>query len=119
MTFPARLKFAAFLFSILAACSNVTKSAISLALLTLAVDPFGDGLARVGAMPRYDIPLQDMRLILRLMRERSGPAAGKMRDVAVDEGLSVEGRTGLARLAADLDGVHSGILRGICFLLIC
>ena len=80
-----------------------------LALLTLAVDSFGDGLARVGAMPRYDIPLQDMRLILRLMRERSGPAAGKMRDVAVDEGLSVEGRTGLARLAADLDGVNLGM----------
>ncbi len=31
-----------------------------LALLTLAIDPFGDGLARVGAMPRYNVPLQDL-----------------------------------------------------------
>ena len=32
-----------------------------LSLLSLAVDPFGDALVRVGALPRYDVPLQDVR----------------------------------------------------------
>ena len=31
-----------------------------LALLSLSVDPFACGLARVGAMPRYDLSLQDV-----------------------------------------------------------
>ena len=46
-----------------------------LALLTLAIDPFGDGLARVGAMPRYNIPLQDIRAAIQLLRALPGPAA--------------------------------------------
>ena len=32
----------------------------SLALISLAVDPFGDPLVRVAALPRYDVPLQDV-----------------------------------------------------------
>ena len=32
-----------------------------LALLNLAVDSYGNGLARVATMPRYDVPLQDVR----------------------------------------------------------
>ena len=31
-----------------------------LALMSLAVDPFGDALVRVGALPRYGVPLQDI-----------------------------------------------------------
>ena len=74
-----------------------------LALLTLAVDPFGDGLARVGAMPRYNIPLQDIRTATQALRSLPGPALGKLREIA--DALSPEGRTGLARLADDLDGI--------------
>ena len=76
-----------------------------LALLTLAIDPFGDGLARVGAMPRYDIPLQDVRAAIRLLREIPGPAAGKIKDIAGNAALSREGQQGLARLGADLAGI--------------
>jgi DNA helicase II / ATP-dependent DNA helicase PcrA len=79
-----------------------------LALLTLAVDPFGDGLVRVGAMPRYDIPLQDVRTAIRLLREIPGAAAGKIKDIAGNVGLSGEGQQGLSRLGADLAGISPG-----------
>ena len=79
-----------------------------LALLTLAIDPFGDGLARVGAMPRYDIPLQDVHTAIRLLREISGPAARKIKDIAGNAALSAEGQQGLARLSADLTGISPG-----------
>jgi DNA helicase-2/ATP-dependent DNA helicase PcrA len=69
-----------------------------LALLTLAVDAFGDGLARVGTMPRYDIPLQDIRVAIGLLRELPGSAASKLNDVAGNPALSADGRKGLAFL---------------------
>ncbi|MFZ0693492.1 MAG: UvrD-helicase domain-containing protein, partial [Alphaproteobacteria bacterium] len=78
-----------------------------LALLTLAIDPFGDGLARVGAMPRYNVPLQDIRAVIRTLRSLPGPAASKLREVTGDKTLSAEGRGGLARLAAELEGIPS------------
>jgi superfamily I DNA/RNA helicase len=79
-----------------------------LALLTLAVDPFGDGLARVGAMPRYNIPLQDIRTATQALRSLPGPALRKIREITGNEALSREGREGLVRLAEDLDGIPSG-----------
>jgi superfamily I DNA/RNA helicase len=79
-----------------------------LALLTLAIDPFGDGLARVGAMPRYDVPLQDIRTVIGLLRELPGTAAAKMKDVACNPALSPEGQRGLARLATDLTQIPAG-----------
>ena len=80
-----------------------------LALLTLAVDPFGDGLARVGAMPRYNIPLQDIRTATQALRSLPGPALGKLREIAGGDELSPEGRAGLARLVGDLDGIPSSV----------
>jgi superfamily I DNA/RNA helicase len=79
-----------------------------LALLTLAIDPFGDGLARVGAMPRYDIPLQDIRVAIGLLRELPGSAASKLNDVAGNPALSADGRKGLAQLATDLADIPAG-----------
>jgi DNA helicase-2/ATP-dependent DNA helicase PcrA len=79
-----------------------------LALLSLAIDPFGDGLARVAAMPRYDVPLQDIRTVIRLLRELPGTAARKLGSVIGSEALSSGGRAGLTRLAGDLEGVSSG-----------
>lgn len=87
-----------------------------LALLTLAVDPFGDGLARVGARARYNVPLQDIRAATQTLRSLPGPALGKLREVA--GALSREGREGLARLAADLDGITSSASPGTYFSLI-
>src|SRR5208283_842460 len=39
------------------------------ALMSLAVDPFGDALVRVGAFPRYSIPLQDIQVALIHLRD--------------------------------------------------
>jgi superfamily I DNA/RNA helicase len=76
-----------------------------LTLLTLAIDPFGDGLARVAAMPRYDIPLQDVHLGIKSLRELPGAATAKLRDLANNASLSEQGRVGLRQLAVDLDGI--------------
>jgi superfamily I DNA/RNA helicase len=76
-----------------------------LALLSLAIDPFGDGLARVGAMPRYDLPLQDVYTITLRLRDTDQVALEKLASVVTTAALSEDGARGLARLVADLDGL--------------
>lgn len=78
-----------------------------LALLSLAIDPFGDGLARVGAMPRYDIPLQDAHAACLRLRESSQPAATKLGDLLGVAGVSADGARGLKTLRSDLAGLKS------------
>ena len=77
-----------------------------LALLSLAVDPYGDGLVRVGAMPRYDIPLQDVYRITRRLRELEKPALAGISVVAGEAGCSESGAAGLQQLAGDLQGLR-------------
>ena len=43
-----------------------------LALLSLAVDRFGDALVRVASMPRYDVSLQDVHAATRHLRSNGG-----------------------------------------------
>jgi superfamily I DNA/RNA helicase/Zn-dependent peptidase ImmA (M78 family) len=78
-----------------------------LALLTLAVDRFGDGLARIGAMPRYGMSLQDVRLATSYLRTKSGRALISLPELGTIPGISESGAQGLARLAADLDGLSA------------
>jgi DNA helicase-2/ATP-dependent DNA helicase PcrA len=78
-----------------------------LALLTLLVDPFGAGLIRVGAMPRYAIPLQDLWIVVSRLRGSKSPAIGELATVAKDEALCGAARAGLARLAEDLRGLST------------
>jgi DNA helicase-2/ATP-dependent DNA helicase PcrA len=78
-----------------------------LALLSLAVDPFGDGLARVGTMPRYDLSLQDVHTITLSLRDADQMALEKLASVVATVGLSADGARGLARLIADLDGLKT------------
>ena len=80
-----------------------------LALLSLAIDPFGAGFARVGAMPRYDIPLQDIKIAIEGMREASEPAITKLDGIAATPGLSEQGAGGLKKLANDLRGLSSNV----------
>src|SRR4029077_14020408 len=76
-----------------------------LALLSLAVDPFGCGLARVGAMPRYDLSLQDVYVAICQLRETAQPPLTSLSILAQTPGLSSNGVAGLARLARDLEGL--------------
>ena len=77
-----------------------------LALLSLAVGPFGDALARVGAMPRYNLTIQDVYLATRRLRELEQPVLLTLAGLADLPGLSPEGAAGLRRLAADFEGVR-------------
>lgn len=76
-----------------------------LALMTLAVDRFGNGLARVGAMARYDVPLQEVYTATTRMRETPRPASEKLGDVISAGELSPAGARGLAQLQADLTAI--------------
>jgi DNA helicase II / ATP-dependent DNA helicase PcrA len=76
-----------------------------LAVLSLAVDRFGDGLARIGAMPRYAVSLQDIYLVTRRLRETDQRALDTLPDLANTPGLTPKGAEGLALLARDLTGL--------------
>jgi DNA helicase-2/ATP-dependent DNA helicase PcrA len=75
-----------------------------LALMSLVVDPYGDGLARVGAMRRYDLSLQDVQIATQGLRQREGAALTKLAALAGETALSEAGTDTLTRLAADLAG---------------
>ena len=78
-----------------------------LALLSLAVDPFGDGLTRVGAMPRYGLSLQDAYTASRYLRDSNQPALSGIETLAKAQGISPEGASALTRLAQDLSGLST------------
>jgi superfamily I DNA/RNA helicase len=73
-----------------------------LSLLSLLVDQFGSGLARVGAMPRYAMPLQDQYHVLGLLKETPGEVVPRLAALSQDTALSDAGRKGLKQLADDL-----------------
>lgn len=77
-----------------------------LALVSLAVGPFGDALARVGAMPRYNLTIQDVYLATQRLRELEQPVLEVLPGLADLPELSPEGAAGLRRLAADFGGVR-------------
>lgn len=76
-----------------------------LALLSLAVDRFGDGLARVGAMPRYNLSLQDVYVATRHLREKDKRALASLPELPQTPGLSLQGSASLMMLADDLAGL--------------
>ena len=78
-----------------------------LAVLDLAVDPFGDALVRVGAMPRYGLTLQDVHCVSRFLRPLRKRALAGLAEAVQAPGLSTSGRKGVERLAGDLNGLRS------------
>ncbi|MBU1057867.1 MAG: UvrD-helicase domain-containing protein [Proteobacteria bacterium] len=80
-----------------------------LALLSLAVDPFGDALVRIGAMPRYGLTLQDVRNVSQYLRSIREPALEGLATAVTAPGLCVSARRGIERLASDLNGISSNI----------
>ena len=79
-----------------------------LALLTLAIEPFGDALVRIGAISRYAISLQDIHAALGILRAQSGIAIKKLQSLVTADALSPEGQAGFKRLSDDLAGISSG-----------
>ena len=78
-----------------------------LALMSLAVDPFGDALVRVGALPRYGIPLQDIHAALVHLRDERKRSVECLDELAALPGLSKAAANGFRLLAADLKGLAS------------
>ncbi len=79
-----------------------------LALLSLAIDPFGDGLVRIGAMRRYELSLQDVAVVTRHLRETTKPTVEKLAETARLPSLSATAAESLQRLSADLSGLPQG-----------
>lgn len=77
-----------------------------LALLNLAIDPFGDAMVRVGAMPRYGLSLQDVYQISRSIRQDDTSTLEGLASLQADDALSNKGRTGLERLVTDLSDLE-------------
>ncbi|WP_428393404.1 UvrD-helicase domain-containing protein [Lichenicoccus sp.] len=80
-----------------------------LALLSLAVDPFGDALVRVAAAPRYSASLQDIHAATRHLRAAERPALLGLQSLSSAAGVSLTGAAVFARLARDLDGMKPSI----------
>lgn len=80
-----------------------------LALLSLAIDSFGDALVRVGAMSRYNVILQDVHAATRRLRAADRPASLGLATLAGAEGISPEGAVAFARLAEDLAGIKPNV----------
>jgi DNA helicase-2/ATP-dependent DNA helicase PcrA len=76
-----------------------------LALLSLAVDPFGDALVRVAAAPRYGASLQDIHLVTRHLRTAGRAALVGLASLATVAGLSPAGSAAFSCLAEDLTGL--------------
>ncbi|MGA3080681.1 MAG: UvrD-helicase domain-containing protein [Terracidiphilus sp.] len=76
-----------------------------LAILSLAVDPFADGLARVGAMHRYNLSLQDVYCASRYLRAANQLSPVGLATASKVPGLSSQGSNSLAILAQDFDGI--------------
>ena len=77
-----------------------------LALLNLAIDPFGDAMVRVGAMPRYALTLQDIYQISKTIRTEDVSTLDGLAALQSDADLTPEGRAGLTRLVSDLSGLQ-------------
>ena len=75
-----------------------------LALLSLVVEPVGDALVRVAAMPRYDVSLQDVYAATRYLRSLDQPALASLESLVDADGISAEGAAAFLRLAEDLAG---------------
>ena len=80
-----------------------------LALLSLAVDRFGDSLVRVAAMGRYGVSLQDVHAATRRLQPAGRPALDGLGSLAEADGVSTEGTVAFRQLAEDLTGLNSGI----------
>ena len=74
-----------------------------LALLDVACDGEGAGLVRVARFAEYDIPLADVRAILMAAREQELPITEAIGAALESNGISDEGRAGLALLLVHLE----------------
>jgi DNA helicase-2/ATP-dependent DNA helicase PcrA len=78
-----------------------------LALMSLAVEPFGDAIVRVTTFPRYAMPMQDLPAALEALRADKGAAISRLGDAATASDISAKGSAALTKLAEDLKGLSA------------
>ncbi|MEP6849484.1 MAG: UvrD-helicase domain-containing protein [Acidobacteriota bacterium] len=79
-----------------------------LSLLSLAAGPDGAGLVRVARFPEYNIPFDDVRLLIKLCSERSMAFPEALTKTDEIEGLSPDGRPKLRLIATHLTDLTHG-----------
>ncbi len=79
-----------------------------LALVSLVTDADGRGLVRVGRLPAYDVPPDDLARVLRAAWRDKMPFPAALALGATEAGISAAGRAGVARIAADLSAAMAG-----------
>lgn len=79
-----------------------------LALLSLACEGNGSGLVRVANFPEYQVPLADVKTLLRLARENDTPFPHALRLAQEAGEISPEGKAGLVLLERHLEGLCYG-----------
>ena len=80
-----------------------------LALMSLMVDSSGGGLARIAAMSRYDLSLEDVSTLLKYLGDHQSrnPVSTRLLSLVHLPGLSLTAGQGIRRLAQDLNGFDS------------
>ncbi|MPZ13594.1 MAG: AAA family ATPase [Chloroflexi bacterium] len=77
-----------------------------LALVALTCEPDGRGLVRVARFSEYEIPLADVRALLRLAREHDVPFPGALGLAEDADTISPRGKAGLGLLASHMSGLR-------------
>jgi superfamily I DNA/RNA helicase len=77
-----------------------------LALMSLAVDRFWDGLTRVATVPRYSMTLEDVASITRKLRVGEGDRRAAALAIAEAGQLSNQGSAAVKLLVSDLEGIE-------------
>jgi superfamily I DNA/RNA helicase/Zn-dependent peptidase ImmA (M78 family) len=76
-----------------------------LSLLTLAADRFGAGLVRLATIPRYQMPLQDVKSMLDHLRGGDKLALLRLEELSALPGFSSQTAAAVKRLADDCAGL--------------
>lgn len=79
-----------------------------LSLLSLAAGPEGAGLVRVARFPEYNVPFDDVRVLIKACGEGSIPFPQALTKIDDIDGLSTEGRTRLNLITAHLKDLTHG-----------
>ena len=79
-----------------------------LSLVALDAEYGGVGLVRVAALKPYEVPREDALAVIRWAQAQRVTIFAALKRAAEIEGVSEVGRTGLAQLGAELDGLGPG-----------
>ena len=77
-----------------------------LSLLSFVSEPERGGLLRVASFPQYAVPLEDVRAVLVFAHDAECDPLSAIRRLPEIQDISEDGRRGLERLAAHLQGVE-------------